>query len=232
MGKQLQGLLYFYVADIRHSLVIFWSILLTLLLLSIGVAYFFLGEMDSLNFDIAFPTYIYCSIVGFLTVKGNIPFSIKMGATRKNIFISIGLYFLGLSLGMALVSNSINSIVKLLVDNFTINSFYFAHIATFIQDTWINRVMIDMIIMFFFLSLMFLIGLFFYKFGLLGGLSLIGLIVFGFLIGVTKGWLIDFIIHVFNNLGTQFFLQLLACGLALYGLSFLLIRRITIVKAR
>ena len=88
MGRQINGLLYFFITDIRYSLMIFWTILLGILGVSLTISYFLLGVEDgSLYFMFQF-IYVYCGILGFITVRESIPFALKMGATRKNLFIS------------------------------------------------------------------------------------------------------------------------------------------------
>src|SRR5699024_5911205 len=89
MGRQIKGLLYFFIADVRYSLTIFWTILMGILVVSLIVAYFLTNVKNGMmSFTLTAPMYVYCAILGFLTVKESVPFSIKMGATRKNIFRS------------------------------------------------------------------------------------------------------------------------------------------------
>ncbi|WP_010097193.1 hypothetical protein [Ornithinibacillus scapharcae] len=93
MNKQMNGLLYYLVTDIRHSMKIFWAILLSILVVSVTFAYFLLGFEDGkMAFGFPFATYFFCIITGFVTVKESIPFAIKMGATRKNIYIAIAIF--------------------------------------------------------------------------------------------------------------------------------------------
>lgn len=89
MGRQIKGLLYFYMADARHSITIFWTILMSTLVITLTI-YYFLKDVDGgfITLSLSVPIYIFCAILGFLTVKESIPFSLKVGATRKNIFVS------------------------------------------------------------------------------------------------------------------------------------------------
>lgn len=169
MTRQIKGLLYFFATDIRYSLMIFWTILLGILIVSLVISYFMLGvENGQLYFMFQF-IYVYCGILGFITVKESIPFSLKMGATRKNLFISLGLFFLSIALMKAVIANTLHTVILYATDITNLHSFGFMHLAQLMEDTWINRVVIDTSLMFFFLTVMFLTGLLFYRYGLLGG---------------------------------------------------------------
>src|SRR5690625_1819543 len=76
MGRQIKGLLYFYFADTRHSLTVFWTILLSILVVTLTIT-LFLNKIEDvfLTLSLTGPMYIYCGILGFLTVKEFIPFS-------------------------------------------------------------------------------------------------------------------------------------------------------------
>ena len=233
MGRQIKGLLYFFMTDIRYSLFIFWTILMSILVVSLSISYV-LKDMENgfMTLSLTGPIYVYCAILGFLTVKEAIPFSIKMGAIRKNLFVSLGIFFVGLSTVLAIVANIIQVIVELLNKKIGIDLYYFIHITYFMDDTWLTRVIIDISIMFFFLSLLFTIGLLFYKYGLAGGGSVIGLLASIIIVGVAQGWLIDFFIQIFQGLDLLLFIQLFVIGFILYCLTFVLLRRITILNVK
>src|SRR5690625_5093916 len=115
MRRQIKGLLYFFITDIRYSLMVFWTILMSILLITWTIAYFLKDvEGGFMTLSLTGPMYVYCGIVGLLTVKENIPFSIKRGATRKNIFLTIGIYFLILSLMKSIIASTLQVIVELL----------------------------------------------------------------------------------------------------------------------
>ncbi|WP_100013310.1 hypothetical protein [Lentibacillus sediminis] len=233
MGRQIQGMLYFCFTDARYSLMIFWTILLAILLVSLPFAYYASTlEEGFFGFTLTAPIYVWCSIMGYLAVKESIPFSIKMGATRKNIFVSLGLFFASLSLGLAIVVNVLHELVLTFMNAIGVDIFFFIHPVYFLEDTWMNRVIMDTAMMFFLFAVMFLIGLVFYKFGLAGGGSLLGMLLLVLLTGVAQGWLVDAATQLFRDFSMVFFYQLLGIGLVLYCISFLFLRRITIVKVK
>jgi hypothetical protein len=233
MARQVKGLLYFFFTDIRYSLTIFWTILLTSLVVTITTAYFFLSSGDTeFYFSFQYAIYIYACIAGFLMVKESIPFALKLGATRKNIFISFGLFFLGLALVKAILANTIQSLIVKLVDVTGVYTINFAHLAQLLGDTWLNRVVIDTAFLFFLFSLFSVLSLLFYKYGLLGGGIVIGILVVVLLLGLAQGWIVDFITDVYSTIDLIFFYQMLGVGVVIYCLSFLLLRRITTIKTK
>ncbi|AVQ98278.1 hypothetical protein ACTWPF_16585 [Oceanobacillus sp. M65] len=228
MGRQLKGLLYFFSSNIRHSLLIFWTILMSILVVTLTISYFLLNVEGEMAFSLTAPMYVYCGIMGFITVKEMIPFSIKMGATRKNLYVVIAIFFLLLSLFKAIAGTIIQVLVTSMNEAIGLNNFDFLHLAQFIDDTWYTRVVIDTAVMFFFLTLMFLLGLLFYRFGFAGAGSVLGILLVGLLLSIAKGWAWDFITNIVESFGMTFFLQMTIMSIVFYVLSFFLVRRITI----
>ncbi|WP_233880365.1 hypothetical protein [Virgibacillus halodenitrificans] len=233
MKKQLKGLLYFYVSDFRYSMAIFWTILLSILVLTMAVAYFLLSiENGMMAFSLTAPIYIYCAILGFLSVKEAIPFSIKMGATRRNLFISFGIFFLSLSLLFSTIASILQEAVSYINSIVGMDNFHFLHLAYFLEDTWYSRIVIDTSIMFFLFSVMFMIGLLFYKYGLAGGGSVLGILMVMLLLGIAKGWVFDFFKEIYATIDITYFLQLIGIAFVIYLLTYIFIRRITIWKVK
>lgn len=231
MGRQMKGLLYFYFADIRHSLTVFWTILMSIVVVTLIITYFLSNiEGSFMTLSITGPMYIYCGILGFLVVKEFIPFSIKRGATRKNIYFSLAIFFLVLSLAKSVVGSILQVIVEYINMKAGIGNFTFLHLVYFTNDTWYYRILIDTSIMFFAFSIMFVIGLLFYRYGLVGGGVFIGALLILILTGIGQGWLIDFFVNIFKNFDNIFYLQLFGIGVVIYAFSMLLLRRITILK--
>src|SRR5690625_2543779 len=126
MGRQIKGLLYFNFTDVRYSMTIFWTILMGILVVSLTIAYILKNvEGGFMTFTLTGPMYVYCAILGFLTVKESIPFSLKRGATRKNIFISLGTFFLGISIAMTTVGSTLQVMVNLFTKQIGVDNFMF-----------------------------------------------------------------------------------------------------------
>ncbi|GAB3042534.1 hypothetical protein [Virgibacillus ainsalahensis] len=235
MGRQIKGLLYFFITEIRYSLMIFWTILLGILVVSLAIAYFLTGIDDEevfFTFSLTGPIYVYCAIRGFLAVKEWIPFSIKIGATRKNLFVGIGMFFFLMALLMAIAASVLQEIVGAFSSLIGIDLFYFLHFSYFMDDTWYTRIVIDISIMIFLFTLMFIIGVLFHKYGMAVAGSVLGVIAIVLLVGIAQGWIFDFIIELFTNVELTLFYQVLGIGIVIYCISFVFLRRITTVKVK
>lgn len=233
MGRQIKGLLYFFGTNTRRSLTIFWTILLTIVAISLGFIYVQAGvdnDEGMFRLSLTAPMYVYCAILGFVTVKEFVPFSIKMGATRKNLFVGAGIFYFVLSFLMAVVGSILQELVKALIRATGIEWFAFLHPAQFLVDnTWYTRIFMDTAIMFFLFAVMFVLGLLFYRYGFAGAGSVMGALVVVMLLGIAQGWVIDFVVDVFADIDLGFFYQLFGIGILFYAISFLFLRRITTV---
>src|SRR5690625_6808867 len=96
MANQLKGTLFYLYTNVRFTLIIFWIIISTILALSLITSYFM--SEGTISFQLSFSVYVFCTIIGTWTVKNAIPYSIKLGSTRKNLYVSLGIYFLGFAL--------------------------------------------------------------------------------------------------------------------------------------
>lgn len=233
MSNQLKGLLYLFVMEFRYSILIFWTILLSILGVFLVFTYAVITPADG-NFFFGFPfaIYFYCAILGFMVVKETVPFALKIGATRKNYYIAAGLFFLGLAAFFSLAANTIQSIVAFLIDGTKVQSMQFIHLANFVGGTWADRFVTDLSIMFLLMAVFFLTGLVFYKYGQLGGGILAGVAAAVVLAGIAEGFLIVWIIELFAEIDILFFYQVLLLGLVLYAVSFVMLRDISVVKRK
>lgn len=234
MKRQLKGLLYFYMVDLKFSAIVFWSVLLLILLLSMGAAFLLLNvEGGKFAFGFPFGTYVNAGIIGFLMVRDYMPYNIKLGAIRKNIYLANGVFFLGYSLFVAVISSTLQSIATLFIEKSDLHTMMILHPAMLLaEDTWFNRIVIDTAVMFMILSLLFLIGLLFYRGGLFVGASALGVLVVFILFGFAQGFLTEYFANLYQNIDLAYFLQVFAVGLVLYGVSYFLVRNITTVKVR
>src|SRR5690625_6817258 len=222
MANQLKGTLFYLYTNVRFTLIIFWIIISTILALSLITSYFM--SEGTISFQLSFSVYVFCTIIGTWTVKNAIPYSIKLGSTRKNLYVSLGIYVLGFALFNSIIANTINKFFEVVFEvkrvgglvviasNSSTESFIFFHVAQFLgSNSWFTYVLVDAIICFFLLTSAFIIGLVFFRYGLLGGFVFLGIVLFTFIIVIAIGWLFDMIYHfllvVFNV-----FLLLLFCA--------------------
>lgn len=237
MVTQLKGSLYYLFSSLRFSLLVFWSILGGVL--AISVITDLLMTDSHFSFNLSFPTYIFAAIFGFWMIKNVIPFLIKMGATRKAIFLAIGIFGIVLSVLNAVLSNTVDKVITVLYSSNSLNQSitltvdgneqFFNHIGDFLGDTsWLTRVVIDSSISFFFFGCLFVGGLIFYKYGVVGGMVFFALGFFAMIYAGHAGWLETFFKAIFTNFSMVFFYQLFIVGIVVYLLSFFLMRRLAI----
>ncbi|UJL45265.1 hypothetical protein KFZ58_12700 [Virgibacillus sp. NKC19-16] len=231
MNNQVKGLLFYYTLEQKHYSKIFWTILIAITLATSIIAYF-LMDVEGTQFYWAFPfaTYTNVCIIAFQTVKKDVPFGLKMGSIRKNIFLSYIYFFLGYSLFMAVAGNTLQLIFEGLHHVFGVTNYIFSHPAMILTDTWLTRTIIDTFFMFFLMALLFLVGLIFYQSGLLGGLIFLSVFVVVSLYGLFDGWLIDAFASILPDASMLTFATLFLIGIVLYLVSYLLIRKITVVQ--
>src|SRR5690625_7651895 len=109
--------------------------------------------------------------------------------------------------------------VNLFTNLFGVYNFIFLYVSYFTYDIWIYLVFIDLTIMWFLFPFMFLLGLLFYRYGLLVVGAFMGFLLGIVLTGFAKGWLTDFLVTQFQTLNQMFYMHLLASGIIIYGLS-------------
>jgi len=95
MGRELQGVLYYYLTNVRHAFLIFWLVIVAIFILSIVLDALVGGDDMTIHFNLSFPIYIFAAALGFIVVKSTLPYLIKMGATRKIIYIGTVIFFIG-----------------------------------------------------------------------------------------------------------------------------------------
>lgn len=235
---QLKGTLYYYFASIKYSLMIFWMILGGVLVLSLGTEIIFGDQGTTVYFSFSAPVYIFAGIMGFWIVKNIIPYLIRMGSTRMNVFIATGISLTALVLFNALLSNTISSLVTGVFGDFSGGTFYvsgqeesvsFNHLGELIgaYSIW-SHIIIDSSIQLFFMSISFLFGLIFYRYKLIGGGAVLGVLLFIFIYSASAGWITDFALNIINNFSFVFFYQLAGVAIIIYGASIFLLRRLKI----
>ena len=238
MGRELQGVLYYYLTNVRHAFLIFWLVIVAIFILSIVLDALVGGDDMTIHFNLSFPIYIFAAALGFIVVKSTLPYLIKMGATRKIIYIGTVIFFIVFSSINALLANAFNWLLRKLTKSEIGGGFIytngeqtttFNHIADFLErDNFLYQIIVDLSLSFFFITVFFIIGLMFYRFGLLGGFLFVGVIAFTFIYGMADGWLAEFFIDIFSDFTIAFFYQLALVGFGVYLLSFFLLRRYTL----
>jgi len=238
MMKDIKGVIYYLMTNVRYPFMIFWTILLSIFALSI--LFSFVTSNEQVLFQASIPIYIFCLVLGMWTVKNTIPYLLKMSVTRKLIYISIGIYFLMIAIVQALLANALIKIIDLigkraisgdvtLYNGQEEFSFEFNHLSQFLQnDSFITQITVDTIIAFAALNAMFFIGLLFYRYGLAGGFTFLGVMFLIYLLSITQGSFVELVKYILKNYSMTLYFQLFGVSILIYLLSFILIRRLTI----
>lgn len=237
MITELKGSLYYLYSNLRYSLIVFWAVLMAVLAFSVISA--ILIEDSQVSFNLPVPMYLFAAIFGFWMVKNTIPYLIKMGGTRKTIFLAIGIFGVSLSLLNAILANVISKIIMFVDQKGMLNGGltvtengeeqFFNHISQLIgYDGLISRIYIDTSISFMLFSCLFIGGLIFYKFGIIGSTIVSAVLFLVILYAGNVGWLGSFANYLFENFSIVFFYQLFGVGVVVYLISFLFLRRLTL----
>jgi len=200
MSRDIRALLYYFMADFRFSLTVFWSILLSSIVLLFIIALSFGETMVGVSSSIAI--YIFCAISGFLMTKETFPFCIKLGSTRNSYVLSVFIFNVFIAVFMATIHLVVSLSIRLLakvggVDNF---NYFFTLDGTTLANTWYNQLMVDSLICFVLLSVGFLLSSIFYRLGMVGGLGSIAILAFAVILPQTRDALIDFFVNA-NQVG-------------------------------
>ncbi|MFD1067777.1 hypothetical protein [Oceanobacillus locisalsi] len=233
MNNQIKGMFYYYAVDVTRTAKIFFTILIGIILASAVVCYLLLGiDEFEMYWAIPFATYVNVGVVGFQLVKGNVPFGLKMGATRKNMYV-MQLYFMFIySFVIAFLGSTLQQVTEWLFQAVGVTNYIYVHPAMLVTDNWAMRIVVDTLVMFSIMALLLLIGLIYYRTGLTGVGSLLGMLLVVVLYGVFEGWLIEAFINVFSDATMMTFVSMFFIGIVFYLLGFPFMRRITIVNRR
>ncbi|MEK4302348.1 hypothetical protein MKY30_23605 [Oceanobacillus sp. FSL W8-0428] len=234
MNNQIKGMFYAYSTEVIRTAKIFFAIFIGCIIASAIICYLLLGAVDDFKmyFAIPFGTYFNVGVVGVLLVKGSVPFGLKMGATRKNMYL-MHLYFMAVySFIMAFLGSTLQQITEWIFNIVGVTNYIYVHPAMLLTDNWVMRIVVDTFVMFFIMALLYLIGLIFYRTGLAGAGSLLGVLLVVILYGVFEGWMIQAAVDLFSNITLMTFVMLFLIGIVLYLIGFPFIRKITIVNRR
>lgn len=236
--KEMQSVLYYLMINVRRTFIIFWIILTSIY--AVSIIFSFIVGNGHVFFQAYFPVYIFSMVIGMWTVKNALPYLLKMGMTRKMMYGSIWLYFFLFAMINVLLAHLYSFITDLLNrtqtgGKFTIVNgveeyvFDFTHIAQFLEnDTLWNRISVDIILCMTVLIFMFMMGLIFYQYGLIGGFSFVGLFLIAYFILLATDGLIDVFSYIYHHFTMVLFYQLLGITLIVYLLTYLILRRFTL----
>ncbi|MFD1019386.1 hypothetical protein [Thalassobacillus hwangdonensis] len=227
MFNDLKAMLYFLTTDFRFGLTIFWSIFLA----STGVLYLLTFSFNDVTIIVSssLAIYIYCGISGFLMTKETLPFCLKMGTTRNRYFSGVIVFNLILGAFMAFISSTLSLVVGMTEQsNLQLMT---AIDATSLSPGWFNQFWLETLICFLFLSIGFMFSAIFYRTGLVGGLSVIGIVVIAILLPDLREQFLDFFLEFSESGITIHYVSLFIAALLAMIPTWLLLNRASIHSA-
>ncbi|MGV2619638.1 UNVERIFIED_CONTAM: hypothetical protein N8J90_00565 [Halobacillus marinus] len=232
MLRDLKGIFYYLLIDYRFSFLVFWSILTATL---VGFTLLSILVPDSSMIVFTSPiVFVFCIISGLNMTKETFPFCVKMGTTRTRYLLGTFAFSLFFSLVLSMVHLGIVRGFRAVLDAEKISSIRHYSLMDMldVQAAWYNEIWVLGLLFFLFISIGFLLGSVFYRYGLIGGFS--GVAVFGVLmmLPVTKDYLFS---EVFRLQGMTLhvdFLLLLAAALLTFVPSWMVLRKASTTAAR
>src|SRR5690625_5403413 len=64
MSNQIRGLLFYFSTHMKRAFIIFWSILLAILVISLVASYILKNQDGFMTFSISIPIYFFCTVYG------------------------------------------------------------------------------------------------------------------------------------------------------------------------
>ncbi|MEK8197109.1 hypothetical protein [Lysinibacillus sp. FSL M8-0134] len=174
----MKGSFYILFQNFKKHNIIFWSILFLIVLLSFFLDAFF-GQYISFAITISIPVYIFYSSMAAKLLNRTLPYFLKLGLSRQQYMVNVGLFFISWSLVGALIIASAQNIITYVSTLLNIkNNIIIIHPLLIFDNTYsfLQTAAFDSVLLLFCLNSGLLLNVTFYRLGILGGYSLIGLL--------------------------------------------------------
>lgn len=183
-----KGSLYIFFQSYKKQNLIFWIILLSIVLFSIFIDSTF-GENVKLFLTVSIPVYIFFSIMSSKLLNKTMPYFLKLGLSRNQYALHVGLFFIAWSFIGALFIACIHKGI-LFFNTFTLHDLIIFHPVYFIEPSlpFFSTLAFDFALLLFSLATGLFINVIFYRLGVIGGYSLIGLLTLIPIVTITFKW--------------------------------------------
>ena len=195
----MKGSFYILFQSYKKHNIVFWSILFSIVLLSFFLDAFF-GQYISFAITISIPVYIFYSSMATKILNRTLPYFLKLGLSRQQYMLHVGLFFISWSLAGALIIASSHKMISYVSSLLNVKDIIIIHPILFFNSShsFLQTVAMDTILLFFCLCSGLLLNVVFYRLGILGGYSLIGLFALVPIVMVIFEWyspLFEFLAH-------------------------------------
>lgn len=231
--KQLIGSLYLLILSYKRDFYIFWfinTLIVTVLLL---VASIFKQDMR-LVLTISVPVYVFMIIISSKILNRTLPFFLKLGVNRLHYTLYIGLFLLCWSVVQSVIVALLQQLAMWLGNLFSVEAVMLIHPVMLFDQS--SNLLLTIFVDSLFIMTLCLIGLMvsisFYRFGIIGGYSLLGVIALVPLLALLFRWYIDIIMAVQDLTLATFVVVICAVIALLFALFITGLRKISIVAAQ
>ncbi|KOY82802.1 hypothetical protein I6G82_12645 [Lysinibacillus macroides] len=173
----LKGSFYILFQSYKKQNIIFWSILFSIILLSFFLDTFF-GQFVSFAITISIPVYIFYSSMAAKFLNKTLPYFLKLGISRQQYMVNIGLFFISWSVLGALIIACTHKTVSSISNLLSVKDIIIIHPALLFDTSpsFLQMMALDTVLLLFCLSSGLLLNVVFYRLGILGGYSFLGLL--------------------------------------------------------
>ncbi|WP_285394517.1 hypothetical protein [Lysinibacillus sp. fls2-241-R2A-57] len=169
--KTVKGSFYILFQSYKKQIITFWCILFSIVLFSLFLDNF-IGQNLFIALSISIPVYIFYGVMATKLLNKTFPYFLKLGLSRLQYIFNVGLYFICWSLISAFIIACTQKIITYVSNLFIIHPiFLFDNTPSFLQT-----MVLDTVLLLFFLIFGLLLNLVFYRLGTIGGYSFIGLL--------------------------------------------------------
>ncbi|MCD5322345.1 MULTISPECIES: hypothetical protein [Pontibacillus] len=232
MLKDLRAVLYYLIVDYRFSFMVFFSIMSASLIVLAGIS--LVAEGTTIYVFLSVITLWFSFICGFNMTRETFPFLIKMGITRNQYILGgalfTGVFSLAISIMVFIIQHIMNAFID--VANLTNIANYTAFDYLPIQETILNELWLVALVNFLVISLGFVLGSVFYRFGMIGGVSTIIGVFFLFMLPESRSIIVDFLSSMKGQDFEIRYTSILILSLVLFLPNWTLLRRASTISAR
>ncbi|MFJ7735074.1 hypothetical protein ACIQ2D_01930 [Lysinibacillus sp. NPDC097287] len=216
----LKGSLYVFFQSYKKQNIIFWIILFSIVFLSFFLDSFF-GKYISFAITISIPVYIFYSTMASKILNRTMPYFLKLGLSRIQYVLHIGLFFLTWSIAGAVIIACTHEIITFFSKLLDVKDIIIIHPILLFDTTqpFLLIVAFDFVLLLFCLISGLLLNVVFYRFGTIGGYSFIGALALIPIVMITFQWYTP----LFEMLSKASFIAILSSFLLMILLLYTLI---------
>lgn len=185
----LKGSFYVFFQSYKKQNIIFWSILFSIVFLSFFLDSFF-GKYISFAITISIPVYIFYSTMASKLLNKTMPYFLKLGLSRMQYVVHVGLFFLAWSIVGAFIIACTHEMIVFFSKLLDVKDIIIIH-PVLLFDTahsFVLTLALDFALLLFCLISGLLLNVVFYRLGTIGGYSFIGVMAFIPIVMVIFEW--------------------------------------------